>query len=246
MLVRVPSAGSYALNDGAQTIVNSGTCSRYASWPARRPEHVADEQAVPRLLGDDAQRKPVLRLRARVEVLDEQVATLEEAGQPAEDLLELAGPERAVVLAPPDLILGRRLADDELVLRGARGVLACVDHDRAAGDDPALAAKRDLLVQRLRRQVPVDAARVRDAVVLQRRSRLRARAPAPCAGVFTSSGLKLTASPSPCGGRRCRCRSARSDRAPSGSGARPRSRPSSSRSSSAAGGPRRRTPCRGR
>ena len=34
MLVRVPSAGSYALNDGAQTIVNSGTCSRYASWPA--------------------------------------------------------------------------------------------------------------------------------------------------------------------------------------------------------------------
>ena len=34
MLVRVPSAGSYALNDGAQTIVNSGTCSRYASRPA--------------------------------------------------------------------------------------------------------------------------------------------------------------------------------------------------------------------
>ena len=33
MLVRVPSAGSCALNDGAQTIVNSGTCSRYASWP---------------------------------------------------------------------------------------------------------------------------------------------------------------------------------------------------------------------
>ena len=60
-----------------------------------------------------------------------------------------------------------RLADDELVLRGARGVLARVDDDRAAADDPPLAAERDLLVERLGRQVPVDAARVREAVVLE-------------------------------------------------------------------------------
>ena len=133
----------------------------------RRLEHVAHEEAVPRLLGDDAQRQPVLRLRARVEILDEEVAALEEAEQAAEDLLELVGRERAVVLAPPDMLGGRRLADDELVLRGARGVLARVHDDGAAVDDPALAAEGDLLVERLGRQVPVDAARVRDAVVLE-------------------------------------------------------------------------------
>ena len=97
-----------------------------------------------------------------------------------EQRAELLGAEGPVVLAPPDVVFGGVLADDELVGRGARRVLAGVDHQRAQVRDARLAAEHDLLVQRRGRQVPVDAVQVRQAVVLQ----------AVDAGQFAGFGLR--------------------------------------------------------
>ena len=52
-----------------------------------------------------------------------------------------------VDLAPPDLGLAPGLADDELVLRRAAGVLAGTDDERALGRDLALARADGALVQ---------------------------------------------------------------------------------------------------
>ncbi len=133
----------------------------------KRLEHVAGEQAVPGELGHDADRRAVLGLRVDGAVLHEQVAALEEAEHPAPELVELLGADRAVVLAPLDLVLGCRLAHDELVLGRARRLLAGREDDRAVPGDPALSTERDLLVERLGGQVPVGAAKVGEAVVVE-------------------------------------------------------------------------------
>ena len=133
----------------------------------QRNEHVPREEAVPGVLGDDPHRHPVVRVGADVAVLHEQVAPLQEALQAREQLVELVGRERPVVLAPPDVRLGGRLAHDELVVGRPRGVLAGVHDDGAVAGDRAFPAEDDLLVQRLGRQVPVHPAQVEQAVVVQ-------------------------------------------------------------------------------
>ena len=55
--------------------------------------------------------------------------------------------DRPVDGAPPDLVVARRLVDDELVLRRAAGVLARPDDERAVGRDEALAMADGVLVQ---------------------------------------------------------------------------------------------------
>src|SRR3970282_887221 len=55
--------------------------------------------------------------------------------------------EGVVDVAPPDLRLRGRLDDDELVLRGAPGVLAGFDDERPVGGEEALALPEGELVQ---------------------------------------------------------------------------------------------------
>jgi hypothetical protein len=89
--------------------------------------------------------------------------------------VELLLRELLVDLAPEDVPLGRRLADDGLVLGGAARVLARVDEQRAVAREDALAAPRDLLVEFGRGQIPVDVRRLRDAHLVEP----HAAAPAP-------------------------------------------------------------------
>ena len=77
--VRVPSMMGDARNEGAQITVNSGTCRLSVLGAADLHEHVAREQAVPGLLGDDADGHAVVRIGAGVAVLHEDVAALQEA-----------------------------------------------------------------------------------------------------------------------------------------------------------------------
>src|SRR5439155_20993090 len=69
-----------------------------------------------------------------------------------------------LVAVPPDSVLGAWLADDELVLRRAAGVLAGVDHHRAALAEPRFAAGDRVLVEDGRRRVPDDDSDRVDAV----------------------------------------------------------------------------------
>ena len=69
--------------------------------------------------------------------------------------------DRPVDGAPPDLVVARRLVDDELVLGRATGVLAGPDDERAVGRDEALAVADGVLVRARRsgRLARTDAAR---------------------------------------------------------------------------------------
>ena len=130
-------------------------------------EHGAGEEAVPGLLGDDADGEPVLGVGPAVDVLHEDVAALQVAAQPRVQAAEALGVEGPVVLAPPHGLLGRLLADHELVRGGAGGVLPGVHDERPLVADLPLGAVDRLLVEAGGGQVPVDAAQVREAVVLE-------------------------------------------------------------------------------
>jgi hypothetical protein len=74
------------------------------------------------------------------DVLDEDVPALEVAAQARVQAVEALRVEGPVVLAPPDRVLGRGLAHDELVGGGPGGVLAGVDDERAGLGELALGA----------------------------------------------------------------------------------------------------------
>jgi hypothetical protein len=63
-----------------------------------------------------------------------------------------------VDLAPPDPVLGARLADEELVLGRAAGVQARVDGERAALGQPAVVALQRVRIELRGGRVPVDGA----------------------------------------------------------------------------------------
>ena len=69
--------------------VNSGVCAGPPVVLGHVDEHVAGEQAVPGLLGDDPHRQPVARVGAGVAVLHEQLAALDVVQQPLVQRVEL-------------------------------------------------------------------------------------------------------------------------------------------------------------
>ncbi len=145
--------------------MNSGVCCSRAFVVV--DEHRAREERVPREFGDDADGQAVARVGARVGVLHEEVAPRRVLHHAVAQRVEFFLRELLVDLAPEDLVLGRRLADDGLVLGRAPGVLARVHHDRAVRRVQPLAAPRDLLVQLRRVQIPVDVGRRLDAERVQ-------------------------------------------------------------------------------
>src|SRR6202035_5674026 len=104
------------------------------------------EHAVPGAVGDDAHLEPIVRIRAAVHVLDEDLATLEIGGKPPAHAVEDLFGHRLVDVAPPDVGFARRLLDDVFVLWGAAGIGAGAGHEGAAGADEALLSPDGILV----------------------------------------------------------------------------------------------------
>ena len=108
----------------------------------RVDEHRPREERVVGVVRDDADGDPLLRVGAGERVDDVEVAVAEVRDDLLAQPLEVLLRDLRVDVAPPDPVLGARLADDELVLRRAAGVLAGVDGERAAFGEPALARAR--------------------------------------------------------------------------------------------------------
>ena len=155
--VRVPSVAGSALNEGTQMIVKLG--ANGGEVLGRRPaEQVPGEDARPGRLRVDAQRAPMGRGRADVQVLGVQrpVGGVRDEACPEPVVVLLA--DRPIDLAPPDLALAPGLLDDELVLRGAARVPAGPDDERPLGRDDSLAGPDRVLVQLGHGQVGPDRA----------------------------------------------------------------------------------------
>ena len=85
-------------------------------------EHVVDEEGVPGVGRDEANRQPERRIRPRVHVADEELLRGEVRCHVGPEALELVGRDRLVHLAPPDLCGGVRLLNEKLVVGAAAGV----------------------------------------------------------------------------------------------------------------------------
>ena len=119
-------------------------------------EHVLGKEVVPRLLGDDPDRQPVVGVRSRVAVEDEEVLVRHVGLGLGEEPVEALGVEGPVDVAPPDLPVRRGIPDRELVVGRAAGVLAGGGDQGALAGDPGLAAPDRLLVELGGREIPVD------------------------------------------------------------------------------------------
>ena len=110
---------------------------------------------MPGKLRDHPDRNAVLGVRADECVEDEHLLVLEETFHLFEHPIELLLRERPVDLPPPDALVGDGVADDELVVCGAAGVLAGGDDERSAEGDPSLSPAHRLLEEYGSGQVPV-------------------------------------------------------------------------------------------
>ena len=122
-----------------------------------RDEHVAREQVVPRELGDDAYWKAVGRVCAAPGVQHIQFLVLDVGHHVAVQRLEVRVLDGAIDRTPVDVLLGRRLADGELVLRRPAGVLTGPGVEGAGGGELPFVAANGLFVEESGAQVPVDA-----------------------------------------------------------------------------------------
>ena len=134
---------------------------------AGQQEHVADEEAVPGLLGHDPHRQPVGGVGPRVDILDEDLAPLEERQHPLADDVEMRLVDPVVDRPPPDVARRSGFVDDELVLRRPAGVHSGFGHEPAAEREPALSAPQPVLVERRDAGVPMGRGEIAQAVILK-------------------------------------------------------------------------------
>jgi hypothetical protein len=121
----------------------------------RTDQQGADEEVVPGELVDHSDPHPVLGLGASEQVGDEQSLLLCDGGEEIRlERGEMVGRHRLVVV-PPDGGLGLGVADDELVVGGAAGMLAGADDERAVPGEQPLAAAHGRLDQLRGSEVPV-------------------------------------------------------------------------------------------
>ena len=92
------------------------------------------------------------------QVLDEEILAGRMRQEVGEQRVELRRRHRLVVV-PPDMRLGVLVADDELVLGRAAGVLAGLGDQRAMGGQPGFAAADRLFAERCRTEIIADRAR---------------------------------------------------------------------------------------
>ena len=122
--VRVPSRSGSAWNSGDVDHREVGLEVRQDRRVLLADEHVAGEEVVPGVLGDDADVDAVAGIGAGVAVEDEDVLVLQVLLARSRQGVELLPLERPVDVAPPDVGVDRRIFDQELVVRRAPGVLA--------------------------------------------------------------------------------------------------------------------------
>ncbi len=133
----------------------------------RADEERADEVAVPGELGDHPHAHAMLGLRAAVQVLDVERLLVREGGEEIRlQRREMVRGHRLVVV-PPDRAVGFGVADDELVVGRAAGMLAGPDHQRPVLCEQALAARDGVLDQGRRAEIPVQGGGRVDALVRQ-------------------------------------------------------------------------------
>ena len=128
----------------------------------RADQQVADKQRVPGKLGIDTHGKTIGCLGAAVEILREQILTLGMIEEVAQQNVELLRRHLCVVV-PPDLIFGRSITDNELVLRRTARVGAGVSHQSPAGRQPRLTALQRVFVKRRFVLVPINRTEPRQA-----------------------------------------------------------------------------------
>jgi hypothetical protein len=122
----------------------------------RADEHVAGEQRVPGICGDEAHAYSVGRIGPGKQVLREQLAPLQIGLHPRLQHGEFRRRQFLVDLAPPDRVAATGLVGDELVLHRAAGVHSGAHDQRAIRGEPALVAS-DRVLQELRRgQIGMD------------------------------------------------------------------------------------------
>ena len=105
----------------------------------RAAQHVADEQVVPGQFGHHAHVQAMRGIGAAIQVLHEELATLHMRGHVViQAIKRLCFHWRVIV--PPDAVLHRGRAHDELVLGRAAGELACGNQKGTAFSQGAFAA----------------------------------------------------------------------------------------------------------
>ena len=137
-------------------------------FSARPHQQRADEQIVPGKFVDDAHIDAVLRLRPAKQVGD--VERLLFAQRLEEIVLqcgEMLRRHRDIGVAPPDGAFGFGVADDELVLGAAAGMLAGLDDQRAVLRQFALAIAHGRFDQRRGAEIPMLGGMSSDALVRQ-------------------------------------------------------------------------------
>ena len=134
--------------------------------PLRADQQRADEQRVPRQLGEHARLDAVFRIGAAIKVLAEELLALGVLEEIVEQDVELLRRQLAVLL-PPDRLLGRLVANDVLVLRRAAGVDTGLGAECAALDDVALVPANRVLIELLGRQIPMDAGQILQAELVR-------------------------------------------------------------------------------
>jgi len=108
------------------------------------------------MVRDDADGDPLLRVGAGEGVDDVEAAVADVRHDLLAQSFEVLLRDLRIDLAPPDPVLGARLADEELVLGRAAGMHACVYGERAALGEPAVAAVQRMRVELRGGRVPVD------------------------------------------------------------------------------------------
>ena len=109
-------------------------------------QEVADEQRVPGVLGHDPHRQTMRGVGAADQILDEEVPVRRMRQKVGMERIEGCRRHRLVVV-PPDGRRGPVVADDELVLGRAPGVLAGIGDERAVCSEPRFAAADRFLVE---------------------------------------------------------------------------------------------------
>ena len=118
-------------------------------------EHVARKEAVPGAVADHPDRQPVLGVGAGIEILNEQLLTLQIGQHPLLQAVETRRRDRLVDVAPGDRVFRAGLVDDVFVLGRAAGMPPGIRDKAAAEPELALVPPHRMLVEIGRRQVPM-------------------------------------------------------------------------------------------
>ncbi|HIC29472.1 MAG TPA: sigma-70 family RNA polymerase sigma factor, partial [Rhodospirillales bacterium] len=106
----------------------------------RLQKHVARKQVVPGFLGNDTDRQAVFLIGAGITVLNEHVTALQMAQHLVQHAVKIFFRDRRVDGAPPDVVLGGRLFNNETVVRRTPGIDARHRDQCPAGGQQAFVA----------------------------------------------------------------------------------------------------------